>query len=263
VRIASWNINGIRSIAGKGFLSWLEGSGADVVALQETRASREQVPAEVLAHGVAKHHHWVAATRPGYSGVAILSRLPLESVESSLGFRRFDAEGRVLVARIGALRVVNCYFPNGSGPEHDNSRVAYKLSFYRRLFRTLEPHVKAGAPIVVVGDFNTAPEEIDLARPKENRKTSGFLPEERKEIARWQKAGWVDSYREFEKRGDRYSWWSQRWQIRERNVGWRIDLAMVSPGARPFLRGASIEHHVLGSDLCPITVDLDDGVCRL
>lgn len=260
MRIASWNVNGLRSIVEKGFLRWLDRADAHVVALQETRARVEQVPAAVLEHPAAVHRHFVSAERPGYSGVGLLSRLPLDSVQSSLGHKRFDSEGRLQVASIGRLRIVNGYFPNGSGQERDNSRVPYKLAFYRRLFRTLEPHMRAGEPIVVLGDFNTAPAEIDLARPKENVKTSGFLPEERKELARWLRAGWVDSFRAFEPGGGHYSWWSQRYGVRERNIGWRIDLALVSPGAAPHLRAASIETKVLGSDHCPITLDLDDAV---
>ena len=260
MRIASWNVNGLRSIVDKGFLRWLDRANADVVALQETRARPEQVPPHVLAHPAAAHRHFVHAERPGYSGVGILSRLPLDSVESSLGLRRFDSEGRVQFATIGRLRIVNGYFPNGSGQERDNSRVPYKLAFYRRLFRLLDAPMRAGEPIVVLGDFNTAPAEIDLARPRENAKTSGFLPEERRELARWLRAGWVDSFRVYERGAGHYSWWSQRFGVRERNVGWRIDLGLVSPGAAPHLRAAGIQADVVGSDHCPITLDLDDAV---
>lgn len=261
MRVASWNVNGIRSIAQKGFMPWLERSGADVVALQETRVRPDQLPPELRALP-GWHSSYVAAERPGYSGVAILSRSAPDELESSLGIKTFDAEGRVAIARFGALRVVSAYFPNGSGQTRDNSRVPYKLRFYRRLHKVLEPLKQAGAPILVLGDFNTAPHEIDLARPKDNHKTSGFLPEERKELLRWMKTGWVDTYRAFESRGDRYTWWSQRFGVRERNVGWRIDLAMASPGAMKHVRGAGIEHEVMGSDHCPIYVDLDDAVTK-
>jgi len=174
-----------------------------------------------------------------------------------------DREARVQIARLGSLRVANVYFPNGSGVNRDHSRVAFKLRFYRRLFRALEADLVAGVPMVVMGDFNTAIEEIDLTRPRQNRRTSGFLARERKELKRWLKRGWVDSFREFEDGPGHYTWWSNRIGVRERNIGWRIDLALVSPGARPFLRNAAIHPEVRGSDHCPISLDLDDGVLHV
>lgn len=259
MRIASWNINGLRSAVGKGLIEWLTTAGADVVGLQETRCREDQVPA-VLRELDGWHSHYVCAERPGYSGVAMLSRLPFDGVDASLGQKSFDCEGRVHIARLGSLRIANVYFPNGSGQDRDNGRVPFKLKFYRKLFNVLNPLRKAGAPIVVMGDFNTAPHEIDLARPKDNKKTSGFLEEERDELARWFRAGWVDSFRHFHTTPHRYSWWSQRFGVRERNVGWRIDLALVSPGALPYLESADIQHDVMGSDHCPILLDLHDDV---
>ena len=259
MRIASWNVNGLRAITRKGFTDWLAESEADVVGLQETRCLPEQVP-EVLRDDAGWHQDYVSAERKGYSGVGVLSRHPLDAVERSLGVGTMDREGRGQIARVGKLRVVNCYFPNGNGKDRDNSRVPFKLRFYRRLYRVLEPAKKAGEPIVVMGDFNTAPEPIDLARPSQNKRTSGFLPEERKELKRWLKSGWVDSFRVFEDGGGHYSWWSQRFGVREKNIGWRIDLALVSPAAAKHLTGASIEKDVRGSDHCPITLELDDAV---
>ncbi len=259
MRIVSWNVNGLRAVAQKGFAEWLAAEPADVIGLQETRASADQVPPELRKPG-GFHTHFVAAQRPGYSGVALYARRALDAVETSLGVKTFDVEGRVQIAKVGRLTVVNAYFPNGSGQERDNSRVPYKLRFYRRLYTLLDEARAAGQPIVVMGDFNTAPHPIDLARPKENEKTSGFLPEERKELVRWLKAGWVDSFRHFHpEREGQYSWWSQRFGVRERNVGWRIDLALVSPGAVPLLRAAAIHPDVRGSDHCPISVELDDA----
>jgi len=253
-------VNGIRAIADKGFRAWLAGERADVIGLQETRAQESQVP-EDLRRPSGLHTHFVAAARGGYSGVALYARRPFDAVESVLGVRTFDAEGRVQIARFGSLTVANVYFPNGSGPDHDNSRVPFKLRFYRRLYKRLEPLVARGEPVVVLGDFNTAPDAIDLARPKENVKTSGFLPEERKELARWKKLGWVDSYRVVHpERTGEYSWWSQRFGVRERNVGWRIDLAMLSPAAARHLRDAAIHTTVMGSDHYPISVEHHDRV---
>lgn len=260
MRIVSWNVNGLRSVASKGFREWLARETADVIGLQETRATVAQIP-EDLRSPPGFYAHFVSAERAGYSGVALYARRAFDGIEMSLGDASFDAEGRVQIARFGALTVANVYFPNGSGVDRDNSRVPFKLSFYRCLEERLSKRVARGEPVVVVGDFNTAPEPIDLARPKENEKTSGFLPEERREIARWKERGWVDAFRALHPDATgAYSWWSQRFGVRERNIGWRIDLAMLSPAAARHLRAAAIHPDVRGSDHCPISVELDDGV---
>jgi exodeoxyribonuclease-3 len=257
LRIASFNVNGLRSIAGKGFHRWLRACAADVVALQETRARADQLPAELLAPAGYPHAHFVAAARPGYSGVAIYARRPIDAVETSLGVRTFDAEGRVVLARFGRMTLANVYFPNGSGTDRQNDRVPFKLRFYRRLFSVLQERHLAGEPVVVVGDFNTAPHEIDLARPKDNLRTSGFLPEERKELHRWLKSGYHDAFRELCDEPGHYTWWSQRYGVRARNVGWRIDLALLSSAARSHLVACSHQTKVMGSDHCPVVLDLD------
>jgi exodeoxyribonuclease-3 len=255
----SWNVNGLRACARKGFLPWLEGSGAWLVGLQEVRALREQLADEIAApHGWQTH--FVAAERKGYSGVALYCKAPPDEVTHSLGRPEFDREGRLVMARFGRLVVANGYFPKGSGNERDNGRVAYKLRFYRALFTRLERLRRGGKRVIVMGDFNTAHREIDLARPKDNRDNSGFLPEERAELDRWIAAGWTDTFRRFEPGGGHYSWWSQRFGLRERNVGWRIDYALASPGAMPFVRGAAIHPEVQGSDHCPISVEVDDAI---
>jgi exodeoxyribonuclease-3 len=162
----------------------------------------------------------------------------------------------VQIARFGELTVANVYFPNGSGRDRDNSRIPFKLAFYRRLFDVLEERRASNAPVLVLGDFNTAHEEIDLARPKSNRKTSGFCPEEREELGRWLDAGWHDTFREREPGGGHYTWWSQRFGVRERNVGWRIDYVLASKSANERVKEAFIWPHVMGSDHCPLGVDL-------
>ena len=259
MRIISWNVNGIRAAAKKGFGDWLTSCGAEIVGLQEVRAREDQIPAELLERD---DYQWrvSAAERGGYSGVGLLSRQAPDWLETSIGEDRFDIEGRVQMARFGELMIVNGYFPNGNGKNRDLSRIPYKLDFYRRLFDLLEPQKQAGRPILVMGDLNTAHEDIDLARPKDNRKTSGFRPEEREELDRWMREGWIDTFRRYESGPEHYSWWSQRKGVRERNVGWRIDYILASPGAEPFLRGAAIHPEVMGSDHCPISVDLDPAI---
>ncbi|MEM1416157.1 MAG: exodeoxyribonuclease III [Myxococcota bacterium] len=259
-RVYSWNVNGIRSVAQKGLFDWLGKARADVVAMQETRAHPEQLTPE-LRKPPRWRSHFVAAERKGYSGVGLYARRAPDAVESSLGDAAMDAEGRVQIARFGALTIANVYFPNGSGKNRDNGRVPFKLAFYRRLFDHLEAERARGGRVLVLGDFNTAHRDIDLARPKGNAKTSGFLPEEREELDRWLRSGWTDTYRA--RHGDRegaYTWWSQRFGVRERNVGWRIDMVLASPGVMPFLLEARIHPNVMGSDHCPISVDLAPNV---
>jgi exodeoxyribonuclease-3 len=259
MRIVSWNVNGLRSAAKKGFLSWLSASEADVVGIQEVRARAEQLPEDVR-QVPGWRGDFVAAARPGYSGVGLFSRRRPKELHTSLGVKSFDAEGRVQIARFSRLTVANVYFPNGNGTERDNSRVPFKLRFYRRLFARLEAEKAAGGRILVMGDFNTAHQEIDLARPRDNQETSGFLPVERKEFSRWIGAGWVDTFRQFQPAPGHYSWWSQRFGVRARNVGWRIDYVLASPAAMEFVRGASLHPEVMGSDHCPVSVEVDPRI---
>lgn len=256
--VASWNVNGLRACGSKGFTTWLQGCGADVVAVQEVRATASQIPDDVR-NPPGWGSCFSSAAKAGYSGVGLYYRTPPEDVRTSCGETRFDDEGRLQLARIGKLLIVNGYFPNGNGSvlpggKRSNDRVPYKLEFYRKLYDLLETERQSGGRVLVVGDFNTAPQAIDLARPKDNVATSGFRPEERAEVQRWLDAGWVDAFRRLHPdREGAYSWWSQRFGIREKNIGWRIDLGLVSPGAAPFVQEAAIHADVRGSDHCPIS----------
>jgi len=262
LRIASWNVNGLRACAAKGhFLPWLKNSGASILALQEVRARAEQLEPEV-GRPRRWSTHFVAADKPGYSGVGLFSRLRPERVETSLDVPHFDAEGRVQLAHFGRLVVANVYFPNGNGQDRDNSRVPFKLEFYRQLFTRLAALRAQGRRVLVLGDFNTAHTEIDLARPRQNARTSGFLPEERAELTRWLAAGYVDTFRMFHADPGHYSWWSQRAGSRERNIGWRIDYVLACPAAAPFVREAQIHREVHGSDHCPVSVRVDPRICE-
>jgi len=263
LRIASWNVNGLRACANKGhFLPFLRDGGAEILGVQEVRARPEQLDPTLSAPGRWRTH-FVAAERPGYSGVGLFSRRAPDLVETSLAAPHFDVEGRVQLAHFGPLVVANIYFPNGNGLDRDNSRVPYKLDFYRRLFARLAELRAAGKRVLVLGDFNTAHAEHDLARPKENRNTSGFLTEEREELDRWLAAGYVDTFRMFHAGPGHYSWWSQRSGARERNVGWRIDYVLACPAAASFVREAKIHREVLGSDHCPVSVRVDPAILGL
>ena len=261
LRVLTWNVNGVRACESKGLSRWLAASGGAIVGLQEVRAQADQVP-ETVRCTPGYGFHVVAAKRPGYSGVGLLSRHEPDEVETTLGEERFDAEGRVQIARFGRLVVVNGYFPNGNGPERDNSRIPFKLDFYRALFERIEGLRRGKRRVLVMGDFNTAHREIDLARPKENVGTSGFTPIEREELDRWIRAGWIDTFRRAQPAAGHYSWWSQRMGVRARNVGWRLDYVLASPNVLPFLRDAYLQPHVTGSDHCPAGVDLDPSILQ-
>lgn len=255
VRVLSWNVNGIRACTKKGLGAFLVRSRASIVGLQEVRAFPEQVP-EAIRKG-RWHQHYAPAQRAGYSGVALFSRDAPEPISLALA-PRFRSEGRAVVARYGRLIVCSAYFPKGDGPNRDLSRIPYKLGFYRALLKELSHHFDE--PMLVMGDFNTAREDIDLARPRQNEKNSGFRPEERRTLEQWFRAGWVDTFREFCTEGGHYTWWSQRPGVRENNVGWRIDYVLANPAAMRFVTNAFILRDVRGSDHCPVGVDLSQDV---
>ncbi|MEM1229782.1 MAG: exodeoxyribonuclease III [Pseudomonadota bacterium] len=255
MRIVSWNVNGLRACARKGFLQVLARRRISVLALQEVRAFPEQLDAP-LRQPRRWHTSFHPAQRPGYSGVAIYAKEPPDRVETRLGETRFDEEGRFIMAHFGRMAIASVYFPKGSGRDRDNSRVPYKMDFYRAVFDRIT-HQRRRGPVFVLGDYNTAHEDIDLARPGSNRRASGFLPEERDELSRWLAAGWVDTFRAAHPgEGGHYSWWRQFGGAREANVGWRIDYAFASPSAARRVRKAFIWQEVTGSDHCPVGVDL-------
>ncbi len=252
ITIVSWNVNGIRAAAKKGFLPWLHNSGAHIVAVQETKAHPEQLPAE-LRHPPGYHADWCAAETKGYSGVATFSQSVPTAVTCGLGEPRFDLEGRVLVSTFPDLVLFNIYFPNGGrGPEW----VAHKLAFYARFVDVVRAALDDGLRVVVVGDVNTAYSELDLARPRENRTTSGFLPEEREAMAAFFAAGLVDTFRLLHPDAAQYTWWAPWAGARARNIGWRLDYIFVSPNLQAAVVAADIHPDVPGSDHCPISLTL-------
>ncbi len=255
MRIVSWNVNGLRACVKKGFLEFLDTSGADVLGVQELRALPEQLPADAR-RPAGWHASFSPAQRKGYSGVALFSRQCPDRVETTLGVDEYDVEGRLQIAHFGRMAIANVYFPKGSGKERDNSRVPYKLGFYQTLFERLQKLRRRG-PVFVLGDYNTAHAEIDLARPKTNAKSSGFLPEERAELTRWLATGWSDTFRrQHPDETGHYTWWRQWGNARADNVGWRIDYVLASPSAQRLVRDAFIWPQVAGSDHCPVGVDI-------
>ena len=253
MRLYSWNVNGIRSAASRGFLSWLDAEKPDVLCLQETKASLTDLPQTIVepAHYTS---YWAEGQRRGYSGVATYTKRPVALWRTGLGLDRFDTEGRVVVTDLGDFELYNIYFPNGkASPE----RLAYKLEFYDAFLAHIEARVSSGHPAIFCGDVNTAHHPIDIARPKENEKISGFLPEERAVLDLWVEHGWVDSFRHFyPDQREAYTWWSMRTRARERNIGWRLDYFFVHKSLMGLVKGAGIESGVTGSDHCPIWLEI-------
>lgn len=250
----SWNVNGIRASIKKGFLDFLHTEQPDLLFLQEIKAQVDQLGAEVLEHEHYKTY-WNPAERKGYSGTALFTKLPVKNVTMGTGVPQFDTEGRVISAEIGDFVIYGIYFPNGGmGPE----RLAYKLTFYDHMLMEFEKQRAAGKKVIITGDFNVAHMPIDLARPTQNTETSGFLDIERAWFTKLMEAGYVDTYRHFyPEEKEQYSWWDQRFQARARNVGWRIDYFVVSKEAMPHVKAAGIRQDVLGSDHCPVWIDME------
>ena len=257
MRVFSWNVNGIRACASKGFFGWLAAESPDILCLQETKAHPDQLPKEFLApsdgRGGAYRAYWASAKRRGYSGTAILSKAEPRSI-SFLGSGEYDEEGRALVADFGRFTVVSAYFPNS---QDGGARLDYKLGFCATILALCDRIVARGGHVVVAGDYNIAHESIDLANPKANEGNPGYLPEERAWMDDFLSAGYVDSYRHFDPEPGKYTWWTYRVPgARERNVGWRLDYHCVDSGLMPEVAGAAIHPAVLGSDHCPVSIEL-------
>jgi exodeoxyribonuclease-3 len=251
-RLLSWNVNGIRAVRGKGFLDWLDKESPDILCLQETKARPDQLDAD-LREPAGYHVYWAYPERKGYSGVALYSKEAPQSIEYDFGRMSLDIEGRVIIAEYPAFTLFNVYFPNGkSGRE----RLDYKMTFYDVFLRYADSINAAGRKLVICGDVNTAHKEIDLARPRENSKVSGFLPEERAWMDKFVAHGYADTFRQFDEEPNQYTWWDMKSGARARNVGWRIDYFFVSENLLPAVTNAFIMTDVMGSDHCPIGITL-------
>jgi exodeoxyribonuclease III len=253
IKILSWNVNGIRSAHKKGFLEWLLSESPDILCLQETKAHPEQLD-EGLRQPHGYHAYWNSpAEKKGYSGVATLSREAPLKVQRELGAEELDREGRILISQYPEFTIFNVYFPNG---KRDEERLKYKLNFYEAFLLFIEPLHQKGEKLIICGDVNTAHREIDLARPKENEKISGFLPIEREWMDKFVAHGYVDTFRYFNKEPNQYTWWDMKSRARERNVGWRIDYFFITENLLNSVTEAFILPDVAGSDHCPIGITL-------
>ncbi len=252
IKILSWNVNGIRAVGKKGFLDWFKEARPAILCLQETKASEEQIPQE-LKNIEGYRAYYSVAEKKGYSGVGLYTQMEPVNVKKGLGIRRFDVEGRVVIADYGMFIIFSVYFPNG---KISKDRLRYKMAFYGEFLKYVDKLRRQGKRLIICGDVNTAHKEIDLARPKENAKISGFLPEERAWIDEFVGRGFIDTFRVFNKEGGHYTWWDFKTRARERDVGWRIDYFYITENLRKHLKAAFILKDVIGSDHCPVGIEL-------
>jgi exodeoxyribonuclease-3 len=250
MRIISWNVNGIRSILKKGFLDFVHQYCPDILCLQETKAGKTDIHVDLPNY----FQFWNTAKKPGYSGTAIFSKIhPLNATYGIL-LDHHDQEGRVITLEFEKFYLVNVYVPNS---KRDLSRLEYRSQQWDVDFLRYLKSLERTKPVVFCGDLNVAHQEIDLTHPKANVNHHGFTPEERVGFENLIQAGFIDAFREFEKSGGHYTWWSQFQKCRERNIGWRIDYFLTSPTLRSQLKKSTILKDVMGSDHCPILLELE------
>lgn len=250
MRFISWNVNGIRSILKKGFLDFLKRENPDILCLQETRSEEEASGLSVNGY----RQYWnVCDGNKGYSGTAILSKKEPIRVDCYMGIEQHDKEGRVLTAEYDQFFLVNVYTPNS---KRDLSRLSYREEWDLDFFNFLKK-LENKKPVIFCGDLNVAYQERDLTHPQANRRNHGFTDEERAGFDRFVKNGFVDTFREFVEEGGHYTWWSRFANCRARNIGWRIDYFLISAALRPYLKDAFILPEVMGSDHCPVGIEMD------
>jgi exodeoxyribonuclease-3 len=249
MKIISWNVNGVRSILKKGFLDFLKDQNPDIICLQETKATQQDVDIEIPEYS----QYWNAAQKKGYSGTCIFTKEKPVSAVNGILIDIHDLEGRVVSLEYPSFYLVNVYVPNS---KRDLSRLEYRSQKWDVDFLKYLKSLEAKKPVIFCGDLNVAHKEIDLTFPEQNVKNHGFTPEEREGFNRLVEAGFIDTFREFEKGPGFYTWWSNFNKCRERNIGWRIDYFLVSSSLKPNLKNSYILNQVMGSDHCPIILEL-------
>ncbi|WDU82093.1 exodeoxyribonuclease III [Caloramator sp. Dgby_cultured_2] len=252
MRIYTWNVNGLRSILKKGLMEFINDEDPDILCLQETKLQEEQIDDEIKnLKGYYKYFSF--ANKKGYSGVAIFTKVEPKNIYHGIGIEEFDTEGRILIAEYEDFILFNIYFPNG---KMSDERLDYKLRFYDAIMDYSKKLLEEGKNIIICGDYNTAHREIDLKNPKQNEKSSGFLPIEREYIDRFLEIGFIDAYRHFYPDKIEYTWWSYMFKAREKNVGWRIDYFFVSNNFISKIKDVEILTHIHGSDHCPVKLTI-------
>ena len=249
MKLISWNVNGLRACMNKGFEDFLRASEADAFCLQETKMQREQ--ADFVFDGYEEY--WNSAEKKGYSGTAIFSKNTPLNVTYGIGVEEHDKEGRVITAEYESFYLVTVYTPNS---QRELARLDYRM-VWEDVFRDYLLKLDEKKPVIVCGDLNVAAEEIDLKNPKTNRKNAGFTDEERAKFRELKAAGFVDTFRHLHPEEVKYSWWSYMFKAREKNAGWRIDYFVVSERIADKVKAAEIHTEILGSDHCPVSIEID------
>lgn len=250
--IYSWNVNGIRAAQKKGFIDWVTETDMDILAIQETKAQKDQLDEELL-NIKGYHSYFESAERKGYSGTAIYTKQKPLSIEN-LGVSDFDCEGRTIIAHYKNFSLINCYFPNSQG---EGTRLDYKLDFCNTLLEKCNSIVTSGKNIVLCGDYNIAHTAIDLKNPKTNEKNAGYLPEEREWMTTFLNSGYTDTFRKLHPdEPGHYTWWSYRFQARQKDIGWRIDYHCVNDGFSKNVTDSKIHKDIMGSDHCPLSIEI-------
>jgi exodeoxyribonuclease-3 len=254
LKFITWNVNGLRAVLRKGALQWVLEQESDFICLQEIKAHPDQLAED--EHKLFDEYKAIynSAERPGYSGVVTFIRDDPDEVQLGFGKPHFDLEGRLIRTKYNGINLFNIYFPNG---QRGHERLGYKLDFYAELLDYCTQLHASGEKLILCGDFNTAHQEIDLRNPKQNQKTSGFMPIEREWVTKYLECGFVDVYRDLYPEREQYTWWTYRMNARQRNIGWRLDYYLVSEGLVDQVQDVVINEEVLGSDHCPVTLFLD------
>lgn len=253
MEIVSYNVNGIRAAINKSFWTWIKENNFDLVCLQETKATEDQVKIDELEK-MGYHHYWHSAEKKGYSGVATFSRLKPDQVVQGCGIEKYDREGRILRTDFGDWTLLNCYFPSGTTGEE---RQSFKMDFLDDFFTWIQDLRKERPKLIIVGDFNIAHQAIDIHDPVRNKNTSGFLPEEREWLSKWFDSGFADAFRITHPHKVEYSWWTYRANARANNKGWRIDYQSVSESLKEKIQDARQLTDIVHSDHCPVWMKID------
>ncbi len=253
MKIVSYNVNGIRAAVRKGLVDWLAAHDFDIVCLQESKAQPDQVDMAAFEE-LGYRHYWHSAEKKGYSGVVILTRHEPDRVSEGCGIEQYDREGRIIRADFGSTTLLNCYFPSGTSGE---IRQGFKMEFLADFHKWVNELREERSELIIVGDYNIAHTEIDIHDPVRNKKSSGFLPEERAWLTQWFADGFTDAFRHVHPEKVEYSWWSYRANARANNKGWRIDYQSVSDALADKLRRAGHLSDALHSDHCPVLVEID------